>query len=177
MNTIQDIIPQIEKAGVTFASIVYTAKGSNETSRYTIILGSKYRNLVERSLAEVNDLLPTLEGLERIAAEELKDSFQATIDSHANNEQNPAYTKAGLYSPIVPGVNVNTNDNTLQLFGLVHSKVVLVPGVHKKVNSGAKTIAKNKIRQKLPLSRFREFALDDGHIHRMKINGNTLEIN
>lgn len=177
MNTIQDIIPQIEKTKVTFASIVYTSKGSNETSRYTIILGSKYRNLLKRSLDGVNDLLPTLEGLDLIAAQELRDSFQASIDSHDNNEQNPAYTKAGLYSQVVPGVNLNTNDNTLQLFGLVHSKVVLVPGVHKKVNSGAKTIAKNKIRQKLPLSRFREFALDEGHIHRMKINGNTLEIN
>jgi hypothetical protein len=56
------------------------------------------------------------------------------------------------------------------------TKKVLVEGVYPKVNSAAKTIAKNKIRKLLPVGNFREFAIDLTQVEQMKINGNVIEI-
>jgi hypothetical protein len=176
MHTTHDIILQLQKVKITFGSITYTTKTTGEQSRYTLILGASYNNLLEKSLLELKDLLSTFSGLDLIAAQELKDSLENSIEAHANGRQNASYTKAGMYERIVPGVMLNTNDNTLQLFGLLHTKKVLVPGVYRTKNSAPKTLAKERIRKMLSYSRFREFALDHGHIHRMKINGETLEI-
>ena len=102
-------------------------------------------------------------------------SFKETQAAHARGEQNAAYTKKGQYIPIGNGANLNTSDNSIQLFGLVLTKTVLRAGVYPHVNSAPKTIAKNKIRKLLPVGNFREFALDMTQVEQMKINGDVIE--
>ena len=157
--------------GCRFASLTYTAKESGETARHTVLLGFSYRKAVENSLLELEISRSGLSGIEAVAADELMESFRKTLAGTQDG-----YTKADIYADTaISGLKVNKNDNSLQLFGLVQSKVILVPGFHKVVKSAEKTIAKNKLRKELPVGKFREYALDSGAIHAARVNGETLE--
>jgi hypothetical protein len=185
MTTITNTVPQeiVELAnsvstltrGCRFMSLTYTSKKSQETSRYTVLVGFSYINLVEKSIGELNEILPTLTGDELIAGQAVMDSLQKSLTAHSIGQQNDDYTKKGMYAPVKNGVNINLNDNSIQLFGLVQSKVVLVEGEHKPVNSKPMTILKNKITKKLSVSHFREFALDKNVVLSGKSNGETFE--
>jgi hypothetical protein len=180
-----NIIAQITKAitkiqGCQFASLTYLSKKHGELARYTANFGFSYHQIVEKSVTALEILISENETVWdstwKLAAAELLESFKNTLAAHARGEQNEAYTKKDQYIPLGGGANLNTSDNSIQLFGLVLTKKVLVEGVYPKVNSAPKTIAKNKIRKMLPVGNFREFAIDLSQVEQMKINGNTIEI-
>lgn len=191
------------KAGkAQFASFCYTTKKTlskksgevlkgGEKSRYVIILGANYGNLLDKSLLaaqlltkediativveHANDYLDELTPeIMEAARQEVIQSFEKSIAAHKAGTQSDDYTKKGQYIPLGNGLNINSNDGTLQVFGLVQSKVVLENGVFKHVNSAIETIAKDAIKKSLPISKFREFALDAGNIHFVKLAGNVL---
>ncbi len=172
MKNISEIIAS---AGATFASFLYRSKSDGSLSRFTVILGAKYSNLLEKSRLELQLQMETMEKELLPAAQEVMQSLEKSIVAHANGEQSSDYTKRNLYKPIGNGVNINLNDNSLQVFGLVQSKVILQEGVRKEVKSSPMTIAKNKVRKMLPLSKWREFAFDAGNIEAVKVNGSTIE--
>jgi hypothetical protein len=156
--------------GSRFVSLTYRAKESGEIARHNINLGFSYRNTVETSLSELEKIRPSLSGIDAIAADELLESFRKTL-----NGTQDGYTKAGIYEETpISGLKVNKNDNSLQLFGLERNRVVLVPGVHKTVNSSEKTIAKNKLRKSLPVGKFKEFAIDPGNIASARLEGTEI---
>lgn len=176
-----------------FASLVYRskekrdAKGNvvdgGELARHTLILGFSYQNCLEKSILELELInladfakshVMNLAVVEEAHAE-LLNSLRVSLETHRRGEQNPDYTKRGMYQAIVAGLNVNLNDGTFQLFGLAHAKVVLEKGIHKTINSSPKTLAKNTLRRELPIGKFREFALDADTIEAARLNGETLE--
>lgn len=193
IKKIVEIVKQVQFVSFDYRTkIKCNAKGvqvdGGELSRYTMILGASYLRLLEQSLLALR--LFTNRELMAIA-EKSKDlmvihfifdarnaviaSLEKSIEAHKAGLQNPDYTKAGQYQQIAGGLNLNLNDNSLQLFGLVQSKVTLEKGMHKVVNSAPLTIAKNLIRKELPIGKFREFALDLDTVSGARINGSTLE--
>lgn len=166
-----------------FASFLYTSKSTGETARHTLILGASYHSLVERSKLQL-ELTPVAELIElgvdaqwaEKAKEEVLKSFNKTLAAHAVGEQSEDYRKRGQYVAVGGGLNINSVDNTFQLFGLSHAKVVITPGEYKSVNSRPLTIAKDKVKSILPISKFREFSIDAGNIHSAKIDGEVLII-
>lgn len=180
-----NIIVEITKkiAGIKdckFASLTYLSKSSGELARYTVALGFSYHNLVEKSVTELELLISEnsdkWDELTKQAADDVMASFKKTLAAHAEGKQNEDYTKINQYIPIGGGANINTTDNTVQVFGLLNSKVTITEGVFKPVNSRPLTIAKDKIRKQLPISKFREFALDFSQVEKVKMNGDTFEI-
>jgi hypothetical protein len=116
--------------------------------------------------------------LDKQAAEELLNSFTASLNGTQEN-----YTKEHVYVDVsdssgktVQGIKRNINDGSLQIFGLLHSKVQITPPTieDKPVKSRPLTIAKNKLRKDLPVGKFREFALENLNV--VKLNGETLEL-
>lgn len=159
-----------------FASFTYVTKSTGETSRYTLQLGFSYRNALQKSLMELEIDSQIMVGTEKQAAEELIASFKASLDGTQNK-----YTKKDIYQQYkdengntIPGIKVNTNDGSLKVYGLVHSKIqILPPTIEKKpVQSSELTIAKNRLRKKLPIGKFCEFDL--GQLSIAKIDGETL---
>ena len=163
-----------------FASLTYLSKKAGELARYTVNLGFSYHKLVEKSITELEILTasesPNWTDLQKQAAAEIMASFEKTLEAHKTGEQNPDYTKSGQYTPLGNGININSTDGTIQLFGLLQSKVTLVEGTWPVVNSRPLTIAKNEIRKHLSISKFREFAVDLGQVAQVKVNGDTLEL-
>jgi hypothetical protein len=180
-NLIAEIAKQLAQVeGTKFASFTYLSKKANELARHTLILGFNYNTLVEKSVTELEILMTENQAvwteLQKLAAQNVMSSLKKTLAAHAAGEQNEDYTKKGQYVSIGNGLNLNTNDNTLQLFGLSHTKTVLVEGVYPTVNSRPLTIAQNEIKAQLSISKFREFALDLSQVAQCRINGNTLEM-
>lgn len=180
---ITEITNTLTNAGTTFVSFTYKNKVSKvgekpETARYTLVLGGKYINLLEKSKLELELLIAenTFNGDMLTAANDVLASINKSIAAHNSGTQSEDYTKKGMYLPVGNGVNINNNDNTIQVFGLLHSKVVLVEGFRKPVNSSQSTINKNKVRKMLSMSNFREFALDAGNIQTVKVKGNAIEV-
>lgn len=180
-----NIIAEITKAlatieGNKFVSLTYLSIGSGELARHTLNVGFNYHTLVEKDVTELELLIAersaTWDENYRIAAAKIMESRKKTLAAHAAGTQNDDYTKKGQYIPIGAGVNVNSVDNTIQLFGLSHSKTVLVEGVHKVVKSSPVTIARRNIEKLLPSGRFREFAIDPSQVAQVKVNGETLEL-
>ena len=173
MNNIVEILSNL--TNTTFASFTYRSKTDNSLARYTVILGAKYSNLLEKSKLELELSLANLDASLIPAANQVMLSINKSITAHAAGSQSDDYTKKGQYTSIGNGVNINNTDASIQVFGLIHSKVVLEEGIKKIVNSSPLTIAKNKVRKMLPISKFREFAFDLGNIQTVKVNGDTLE--
>lgn len=181
----ENIVAEITKAvtalkGCQFASLTYLSKKAGELARYTANFGFSYHQIVEKSKLELELLIvenaDKWDAVYKEAAAKILASLTKTLEAHARGEQNEDYTKRGQYIPLGNGANLNTTDNTIQLFGLVKSKVVLVEGVYPKVNSAAVTIARRKIEKMLPIGNFREFAIDIEQVAQMKVNGDTIEI-
>ena len=104
-------------------------------------------------------------------------SNNKSIAAHKAGEQSSDYTKKDQYTNIGSGVNINKNDGSLQVFGLLQSKVLLQAGIERKpVKSKPLTIAKKAIEYTLSKSKFREFALDTGNIQSVRLDGETLVI-
>lgn len=179
MNEIRNLLDNVEGLKhAQFASLTYKTKSDESVSRYTVILGFSYKNLLDKALTELEILRSTLTSeLEIIAWGEVLASIQKSIAAHAAGTQSEDYTKKDQYIPVCNGLSINKNDGSAQLFGLIHSKVELVAGKDRKpVKSAPLTIAKNKIRRELSISKFREFAIDPGNVVGGKINGNTFEM-
>ena len=187
-NLIAEIAKKLATVeGTQFASFTYLSKKAGELARHTLILGFSYNKLVEKSVTELETLISfnaqlTADDpekwttLQKQAAANVMASLKKTLEAHSRGEQNEDYTKKGQYVPIGNGLNWNSTDGTLQLFGLAHTKVVLVEGVYPHVNSRPMTIAQNEIKSQLSISKFREFALDLSQVAEAKINGTTLEM-
>ena len=152
-----------------FVSLVYTNK-QGEKSRYLTHLNVNYKKVVARDLKVLISTMTENETEEQ-ARQELIKSLQSTLDGY-----NPEYTKHDYYEALVPGRPVKFHENELYINSFVMAKVVLVPGVYPKVNSSAKTIAKNRLRKLLKVNKFREFRIDLTQIDTVRANGNVLEI-
>jgi hypothetical protein len=186
MNSIENVTPEnsisilknLLNAGAGFASFTYKSKGDGSIARYTLNLGFKYITLLEKSIQELQAKMDLNEflGESLLAAHEVMASLQKSLLAHQNGTQSEDYTRKGLMTPLGNGVSIN-HDDSIQIFGLVQSKKIIQEGTPKKeVKSKPITILKNKIKKDLPISKFREFALDKDSMQVMRINGDTIEI-
>jgi hypothetical protein len=176
-NCIQ-ILKNLLNAGAGFASFTYKSKSDGSVARYTLNLGFKYITLLENSIKELQAKMDLNEflGESLLAAHEVMNSLQKSLTAHQNGTQSEDYTRKGLMTSLGNGVSIN-HDNSIQVFGLVQSKKIIQEGTPKKeVKSKPMTILKNQIKKNLPISKFREFALDKDAMQVMRVNGDTIEI-
>jgi len=161
--------------GTSFIGVDYTSKESGEVSRMVILIGASYKSVVERSLAQLEEVeVKTV--LEIQAKAELVASFKNTLTNMEKGLENDAYTKKGMYVSICKGIKVLEHDESFEVCGLVMSKKVLVEGTHKVVNSRPLTIIKNNLKKDLPISKYRTLALDLGHLEAIRIGGTEIEV-
>lgn len=145
-------------------------------SRYNVILGTNTENAYERQIAHLTGLIPTLSGIDLIAAQEILESRQNSLRDGIGN--NAAYTQKDvdyITFPDLPGVYLHPN-GTLSLRCKVQSAVEIEPATWADVKSSDKTLAKARIESGLPSSGFVTFILRPEHLESAKLNGATLEI-
>jgi hypothetical protein len=169
-NTLSILSEFLKIQGNKFVTLTYRNK-QGELSKYTIFVGALLKNTYEKDIKTLEKIVPTNE-IETIARQELIDSMKTSIETNFNN---PEYTKLNYYDHITR--NVKFHENTLYVNSFVLSREVIEQGTYKTVNSSPKTIAKNKFRKMLKMSKFREFRIDVSQINSLSINGKRLVIN
>ena len=156
-----------------FASFRYTNK-EGETSVYNVHLNVNYLKILRRDLKVLEAIDPTqLVEIEQVALAEVIASVRESIAANLAGTVNSGYTKAGYYEYLTKGVKYN-EQGELYINAFVVKKTVLTPGNYKKVNSSAKTIAKNGFRKMLRQSKFREFRIDFTQLGGIKMNGKSI---
>ena len=158
-----------------FASFTYCSRSTGEVARYTLQLGFSYRNILQKSIMELEVDKQIMADLPRQAADEILASLNASLSGTQTK-----YTKKDIYEDYkldgktIQGIKINKNDGSLKIFGLLSSKVQISAPVipRKEAKSAPLTIEKNRITKYLPIGRFREFALDN--LVMAKLNGETL---
>lgn len=154
----------------SFASFEYRNK-QNELSRYNVVLRFNTTNLYRKSLSKVKTL-PLQSEIERIAAGEVIESLEKSISAFSQGAVNEDYTRKNTETTIGNGLSID-DKGALHIKGLLVRKTVLEAGEpHKKVNSSEKTLAKNRIKKQLGVSKLREFCLND--ISQARLEGKTL---
>ena len=160
--------------GVTFANITYRSKGDNKLAKYVCLLGVSTENTYDSDIEELESAVTVLNGIEKVAAQELLDSRKESKEKGVGN--NSQWTHRGIVQPTEHrGVSVNMESGEIYLTVQTLSTTVIEEGTPKKVvNSSPKTIAKNKIRKGLKSSRIKTFCI--GKIQRAAFNGEVLEV-
>ena len=163
-------IESINRKGARFASVTYTAKESGEVARHTLIFGINLANAYRRDIAILEAKRPSLSGVSVVACDELLASLRESLTVGIG--KNSAYTCADTYVQLAKGIKAHKTTGELYVTGFTVGKTVLVPGVHKRVNSSAKTLAKNALRKGMKSGKFRQFSLPAAT--EIKANGNVL---
>ena len=162
----------------TFIGITYTAKGTGETARHVLNLGVSYLNAVKKAIDELSTIERSgLSGLELEALENVLASYQNTLEKASIGEKNDAYTKKEVYLDIIPGLKMSLNDYSLELHAMSVSKKVIAEGKEKKPTvSRPLTVAQDKFKKGLAVSKYRSFCLDVGHLESIRIGGSEMEV-
>ena len=155
-----------------FVSLLYRAKESGEVARHTILLNVNRTRCLKVDLANLQAKLPTLTGIEAQACDELIASITETLTTGSNSQ----YTKARYYTAEGNG-NVQTSINSVcYIRGYSTGKEVITEGTYKKVNSSAKTLAKNKLRKTLKNTRVREFIVTPANFLMARHDGKAIVV-
>lgn len=173
-----------------FITIHNYQNNNGEVATHSLCWNISYENACLRSLGILQNLKPSiidvvgkpysLIHLEQ-ALEELITSLNDTLTLGTGN--NPLATSAHAYDWVmdkhgnhIPGVKVHREQDVLHLTNVYRiNKIVHVPGVYSTVRSAFKTLAKNDLRQLLPLRKFGQFKLEEGRFDKMVVQKITLK--
>ena len=166
------------KTGARFVGLTYTNE-AGETSKQNILLGVKLETLYKKDLTYLTNLIGSLEGIKKVACQELIDSISNSLSKGIG--QNDGYTKKDYYTPVTPGGEVKKHVGedgltTVYLRGFVVKKSVITKGIYKVVKSSEKTLAKNEIRRNLKSGKIREFKLNQSVVSGYRTNGMSVEV-
>lgn len=179
MQNIPALLAELRKInGAKFIGVTYTSKKTGEKARYTLAMGVDYVRTCEADILELELRLRDSSGTEAMAILEQIASLKESIQAKAEGREHVNYSKKGVYVDVCPGIQLNTNDNTLEIKGFEHARKVLEAGEKlpaRKYRSEL-TEKKDKIRRSLKVGKFKTLCVDPGHIHSARLNGETLEL-
>ena len=160
-----------------FASITYRSKSTGEVARHTVLLNFSYGNAISKSISQLKKLKSSIKTeIDTLAYDEVMASLVKSREAHKSGKQNEDFTKKDLYIPLGNGLNLNKNDGSIQLYAMTINKVVIHEGIEKNVNSKPITIAKNELKKKLAIGKFREFSIDNQNALLFRSSGDTIEL-
>jgi len=112
----------------------------------------------------------------KTALAEMLTSAVKNLSADKTERTNQSQGQTDAYISLTPAIKLHKETLEVHVFGQAISKVVLVKGEYKTVNSSSKTLAKSAIKKHLDLrgDKFRNFIL--GNADSIKIQGETLEL-
>jgi hypothetical protein len=162
--------------GPRFVGCTYTAKKTGELARYTMLLAADYKRLCANDIADLQQRVRNARGIEKVVLAGIIDSLEESIAAIDEGREHANYTKKGLYVHICQGLKIHINDGTCEIQGIVHQRKVIIPGEYHEVkHKTPETALRAEIRKDLRIGQFRTLAVDAGHIHSVRVNGDVLE--
>lgn len=156
----------------TFLTLHKYHNEHSEVADFNIIFHMSYENALRRSIEVLTPIVPDSD-LASQAKFELLQSFHKSLENIKETEIeeiDDAYTRFfDLDGNYIKGVKMHTETGNLHLYGLVHAKRVLQPGVYPKKNKRPLTIEKDKMRELCPVGKFRQFRILPGQVEKIKV--------
>lgn len=177
------VLSEIKK-GSTFLTVHHYLNNFGEISDFSVVFHINYRNAVLKSSELLRWHQPSLEecfgkpytlGELSSARMELLDSFQMTLDG-----ANPLATSIKAYSAVdngfgqINGIKLHDKQDILHLNGFRVHRNILMKGNYPLDKRSAKTIAKDDLRDRLPVGRYVQFKLTPGKFRKLVVAGMTL---
>jgi hypothetical protein len=166
-----------------FISVHNYTNNYNEVATLSLCWHVDYVNAVKKAMKIIEDYKPDVRdtkpnvGLSdlKLAQYELIRSFKDTLTLGEGN--NPRYTQKDTYIPVkdkygkvISGIKLHARDDVLHLSNAIEvKKIIHRPGVYPTVNSAPLTIAKNILRSKTPLGKWRQFKLERSKFEKLTI--------
>lgn len=167
-----ELIEELAKArGCRFVSLTYRSKETKELSQYLISHKVNLARVYKRD-EKVVRLVRAANELEAKAKQEMLDSLRESLTVGIGH--NSRYTCEGVYNTLFEGCKYHLKDKIVHLYGFLLRKRVIEVGTYKEVKSRPLTIAKNNIRKRMKLSKFRQFILPN--ISKISFDGKTLNL-
>jgi hypothetical protein len=159
----------------------YVSSASGEVANITVDTRADYLQLIKASIQQVTAMKPA--DLQRIAAEnnlapelveQARTEVLASLEQSLKGENPHGVIVKASYEDMGQGVKVHKDSGAVHLQGLQLSKQVLLDGTPKaKVNSKPLTIAKDAIRDTLPVHKWRQYKLESGRFRAIQIGDKT----
>jgi hypothetical protein len=181
------------RPNATYLAVHQYTNNYGELSNFSIVFHINYRNALIRSKKLLEDFKPNMAHvLGRVFSlqelREAKDDLLSSIDDSLAGI-NPRATSAHAYSPIlalasgeewygesqsdpeyaVKGIKLHRRQDIVHLYGFLVHKVVLMNGNYPIVKSKPFTVARNYLRNMLPVGAFRQFKLTRGKFDRLTV--------
>lgn len=161
--------------GITTAEIVYRAARDNSLCRHIVKLGESVEGMYTDDITKLQDMLPSLSGIEKDAAQEILTSRQVSLQKGIGH--NPDYTCEGVYVHLdgLNGVKAHKETGVIYISGRSMSREVIEEGTPlPPVKSSPKTLAKKNISKSLASNKFRQFILKN--ITKAEVFGVVLKV-
>lgn len=154
----------------------YVINGKISVTRQKEIDYEILKNCTEAKLQEISVGCKVPFDICKVALSEMTISAEKNLSENIEDRTKNSQAQTNAFVDIGNGIRVNRAELTVQIFGMIVQKTVIVKGDYKTVNSRPKTIAKNAIKKYLGLKsdKFRSFLIES--IDSIKINGNEIEL-
>ena len=170
-----------ELAKLRPSSTFLTLKGyrseNGEVADFNIVFHMSYKNALLRSVAILESIIPN-DAFEAQAKKECLESFMNSLNKIKTtplDEIEDSYRRFASYDgKYIKGVKLHEETNTLHLYGLVVHKRIIMPGINKKVQHRALTIAKNNLRRLCPINNFRQFRINPNQVDSISVENISL---
>ncbi len=160
----------------TFLTLTEYKNTKGEISNYSILFNTDYRSAVEKSIAILeNYQAESNDGdiSELKAKSEILARLYGSLESLKKEEVKPSpyvHFVNAKGTEFIKGVMLHEETSSLYLYGfVVHKKVLVGVESKKKVKS-----VKEKLLDKLPISKFRQFRIDPNNVKRITVQAITL---
>ncbi len=166
MNELIKFLSKFDSGSQVISIYNYT-NNFGEKAHYTLSFRNNYKDLVRLALHSLEHYTPRVKdcvlfdyGTLNQAKKELTDSLKESLRG-----QNSRYTLEGIYTPPlyqgkqIEGIKIHLQQRVLHLDGLLVHKDVIIPARYPEVNSHPLTIAKDFLRNKTVLCKYRQFKL------------------
>lgn len=154
----------------TFLSIKEYIATSGEVADFAIAFHVDYRGALKRSHQIISDYKPEDEIQTAARTAILASMSKRLTEKESLDEIDATYVYFNdAHGQQIKGIKAHRETNDLYLFGFVRSKSILTPGTYKDVKSSPLTIAKRKIENLTPISKFRQFKLSPGSFKEIRV--------
>lgn len=179
--SIADVLAKLSKGkGAKFASFVYRAKGTGELAKHMVILGAITENVYQKDIEALTALLPSLAGMEKLAAEKIIASRQESLVKGIGNNSQYVHSpeNADTYVNVdgIAGVKVNKRNGLIYIMCLSNGKVVLEPSQKPPRKYGELAAAKYDVMKRAGGrgDHIRQFIIKN--LREVRMNGEVMEL-
>ena len=153
-----------------------------EVSHFNIVFHADYLSAVERSLDILKQYKPKLKDctgftiwdLEQAKKDLLRSLKTSSKKEHTHVDDEVYDAVSNKTGDVIPGIKLHSKQDVLHLEGLRIQKRIITRGIYPTVTSKQLTLAKDFLREQLPVGQWRQFKLLPGKFSAISVGSMSI---